>query len=82
MVPCRSRSMQSSGRQERVKASTSNISLGDNRIPTFATSYGRDFRAPFNDSVRRHAHATAVQNRGNSLLRQTLARRVPVPIWP
>ncbi len=50
--PC---SMQSSGRQQRVKASTSNISLGDNRIPTFATSYGRDFHAPFETSIRRRA---------------------------
>ena len=48
-------SMQTSGRQQRVKASTSNISLGDNRIPTFATSYGRDFHAPFESSIRRRA---------------------------
>jgi len=55
----RSCSMQSSGRQQRVKASTSNISLGDNRIPTFATSYGRDFHAPFETSIRRRATCAA-----------------------
>ena len=49
------RRMQASGRQERVKASTSNISLGDERIPTFSTSYGRDFSAPFDGRIRRRA---------------------------